>query len=131
MGGLFVVIEDEHPPVEYVSYNGLGRNPMIFGVPYIAGGAIFSISLIGGMLLANFIHPYFWLLSLISIPLIFFIKVICETDDKAVDILLLEIKWSILRLVNYQPYKGLMTITPVTYGRRFIDVKRYFETIPG
>ena len=125
---------DEHPPVEYISYNGLGRSPMIWGIPFMAGLAIMCLSLLGGLLLGTFIGGLGWLFALIGVPIALFVKMLCTNDDKAIQILILEIKWSILKTLsgNAKYHGGTMTIAPTTYGRKQKNVKRYFEkTIRG
>lgn len=123
------MLEEEQPPIEYVSYNGLGRKPMIWGIPYMVGLAILSVSLMGGLVLGTFVGNAGWLFSLIGIPLALFIKIICTNDDKAVDILLLETKWTIIKFIfgNSKYHGGTLTIAPISYGRKLKHVKRYFE----
>jgi type IV secretion system protein VirB3 len=121
--------DEQQQPIEYISYNGLGRNPSIWGVPYMTGLIIMSVSLLGGMLLGTFVGPAGWLFALIGIPLILFVKMICMTDDKAVGILLLEAKWVLIKALsgNARFHGGTMAIAPTTYGRKLRNVKRYFE----
>lgn len=125
--------QDEQPPVEYVSYNGLGRSPGIWGVPYMAGLGIMCVSLLGGLLLGTFVGPAGWLFVLIGVPIVLFVKMICTNDDKAVGILFLEAKWVLIKAVsgNAKYHGGTMTIAPTTYGRRLKDAKRYFEKAVG
>lgn len=121
---------EEQPPVQYISYNGLARRPMIWGIPYMAGLAIMCVSLLGGMMMGTFVHKIGWLFVLIGIPIALFCKSLCETDDRAIDILLIEIKWVLIKLIsgNAKYYGGTLTIAPTTYGRKQKNVKRYFET---
>ncbi len=56
---------DEQSPEEYISYNGLGRSPMIWGIPYMAGLAIMCLSLLGGLLLGTFVASWGWLFLLL------------------------------------------------------------------
>ncbi|MCW5223652.1 hypothetical protein D5041_21415 (plasmid) [Verminephrobacter aporrectodeae subsp. tuberculatae] len=120
---------DEQPPVEYVSYNGLGRSPMIWGIPYMVGLAVMCFSLLGGLLLGTFVGSPGWLFSVIGIPIGLFVKMLCTNDDKAVQILMLEVKWSLIKALsgNAKYYGGTMAIAPTTYGRKHKNVKRYFE----
>lgn len=120
---------EEQPPTEYISYNGLGRSPMIWGIPYMAGLVIMCVSLMGGMLLGTFVGPAGWLFALVGVPIGLFIKVICTNDDKAVQILMLEIKWTAIRVLtgSAKYYGGTLAIVPTTYGRRYRNAKRYFE----
>ncbi|MRD49386.1 hypothetical protein GHT07_19085 [Caenimonas koreensis DSM 17982] len=121
---------DEKQPVEYISYNGLGRSPMIWGIPYMVGLAIMCVSLLGGMLLGTFVGGLGWLFALVGIPLALFAKMLCTNDDKAIQILLLEVKWSLIKAVsgNSALHGGTLAIAPTTYGRKLKNVKRYFET---
>ena len=120
---------DEQPPIEYVSYNGLGRSPMIWGIPYMAGLGIMCVSLLGGMMLGTFVGGLGWLFALVGIPLALFAKVLCTNDDKAIQILILEVKWSLVRALSGNPkfHGGTLAIAPTTYGRKLKNVKRYFE----
>ncbi len=124
---------EEREPVEYISYNGMGRSPMIWGIPYMAGLAVVCVSLIGGMALGTFVTPSGWLFSLLGVPVLIFFKVICENDDKAIVILGLEAKWRIVSMMggNSKWYGGTTTFAPTTYGRKLKNVKRYFEKTVG
>lgn len=120
----------EQPPVEYISYNGLGRSPMIWGIPYMAGLAIVSGSLLVGMLLGTHVGDFGWLFTLIAIPLLIFIKILCTNDDKAINVLMLELKWTLIKKLsgNSAIHGGTLAIAPTSYGRKQKHVKRYFET---
>jgi type IV secretion system protein VirB3 len=135
---------NEHNPTEYpiayISYNGLGRNPMIWGIPYMTGLVVVCVSLLGGLVLGVGINPFGWLFSLISIPILMSVKIICTNDDKAVEAILLDAKWVILKFMggNAKYYGGTMTISPMTYGRKLSsngftlkNVKRYFKKTIG
>lgn len=125
---------DEQPPEEYISYNGLGRSPMIWGIPYMVGLAIMCLSLLGGLLLGTFVGGLGWLFALIGVPIALSVKMLCANDDKAIQILMLEVKWSILKALsgNAKYHGGTMAIAPTTYGRKLKNVKRYFKkTVRG
>lgn len=125
---------DEQPPEEYISYNGLGRSPMIWGIPYMVGLTIMCLSLLGGLLLGTFVGGLGWLFALIGVPIALFVKMLCTNDDKAIQILMLEVKWSILKALsgNAKYHGGTMAIAPTTYGRKLKNVKRYFKkTVRG
>jgi type IV secretion system protein VirB3 len=124
----------EQPEIVYVSYNGLARRPMFWGIPYMTALGIVSVSLLGGMMLGVIFGPVGWLFGLIGIPIALFVRGICSTDDRAVEILILEIKWIILKIIsgNAKYHGGTMAIAPATYGRKFKNVKRYFKkTVRG
>lgn len=123
------MLPKELAPIEYISYNGLGRSPTIWGIAYMTGLAVVSTSLLGGLLLGVFVHPAGWLFTLISIPILLFVKIISTNDDRAVTILLLEAKWVVTKWLSGSAryYGGTLTIVPVTYGRRLKNVQRYLE----
>ncbi len=125
---------NEPVPVEYISYNGLGRSPTIWGIAYMTGLAVVSTSLLGGLLLSVFVSQAGWFFALIGIPILIFIKIISVNDDRAVTLLLLEAKWFILKWFSgtSRYYGGTLTIAPLTYGRKLKNVQRYFaKTIGG
>ena len=127
-------MDEEQAATEYISYNGLGRSPMIWGIPYMAGLFIMCVSMLGGLALGTFIGGAGWLFCLIGVPIGLFVKNLCETDDKAVRILLLETKWLLIKKFsgNAEFHGQTMAIAPTTYGRKLKYVKRYFEkTIRG
>lgn len=123
----------EQPPTQYVSYNGLGRNPSVWGIPYMAGLAILCVSLMGGMLLGTLVMPAGWLFALIGLPIAWFVKLICTNDDKAVGIVFFEAKWVLIKVMsgNAKYHGKTMAIAPTTYGRRLKDAQRYFEKTVG
>ena len=123
----------EQPPTEYISYNGLGRNPSIWGIPYMAGLAILSVSVIGGMVLGVAVGPAGWFFALIGVPIGWFLKSICTNDDKALGIVCLEARWVLIKLAsgNAKYHGKTMAIAPTTYGRKLKNVKRYFEKTVG
>lgn len=123
------MLPTELAPIEYISYNGLGRSPTIWGIAYMTGLAVVSTSLLGGLILGMFVHQTGWLFALIGIPILLFIKIISINDDKAVTILLLEAKWVVWKWLSGTAhyYGGTLTIVPITYGRRLKHVQRYFE----
>ncbi len=125
--------DDEVKPVEYLSYNGLGRSPVIWGVPYMFILFVGSGALLFGMLCGLMFGPLGWLTGLIALPVLIFVKIISATDDKAINILMIEIKWMLLKVLSGTAkfFGGLLTLAPTTYGRRRKNVKRYFEERTG
>ncbi|MDM0029124.1 VirB3 family type IV secretion system protein [Variovorax saccharolyticus] len=123
----------EEPPAEYISYNGLGRNPSVWGIPYMAGLALLSVSMLGGMVLGLWVGPVGWSFALIGVPIGWFIKTICTNDDHAIGIVVLEAKWVLIKLAcgNAKYHGQTMAIAPTTYGRRLKNVQRYFEKTVG
>ena len=102
---------------------------MIWGIPYMAGLAIMCLSLLGGLLLGTFVGSVGWFFALIAVPIALFVRSISETDDKAIRVLMIELKWSILKKMggNGQFHGNTLAIAPISYGRKISHVKRYFE----
>lgn len=121
--------EIDNELIEYISYNGLGRSPAIWGIPYMTGLAVVSVCLLSGMMAGTFLGGAGWLLALIGVPILIFVKIISTNDDKAVNQLLKEAKWFVIKLVsgNAKYFGGTMAIAPISYGRKLKHVKRYFE----
>jgi type IV secretion system protein VirB3 len=120
--------------VEYVSYNGLGRRPMAFGVPYMPALILFTTTILGSTFLALKLDtPAGYLVAILAIPVFMYIKEICRTDDRAVEIVFIETKWTLIKLFSgtARYFGGTLTFAPVRYGRKFQDVKFYFETRSG
>jgi type IV secretion system protein VirB3 len=121
--------ELEKEPVQYMSMNGFGRTPMLWGVPYMAGLGIVCASLLPAMVLGTYVHASGWLFVLIALPLLLFAKEMCRLDDKALQVLAKEVKWSLIRLMggNTSYYDGMFTISPISYGRKQTNVERGIE----
>lgn len=122
-------------PQEYMSFNGLGRKAMIpvLGIPYMAALALSCIFMLGGVVLGFIFGPAGMLFALVALPVGFFIRLLCETDDRAIEILLLEVKWAVLKLIGGTArfVGGTLAVGPMKYGRRLRDVKEYFEESTG
>jgi len=116
---------DDQPPIEYLSYNGLGRSPTVWGVPFMAGLVIMCVCLLPAMLLGVFISPYGWLFAVTAVPLLIFARIQCETDDKALTKLAKEVKWALIKWMSGNPkiFGGTFTIAPVSYTRKLRNVE--------
>ena len=102
---------------------------MVFGVPIAAGMVVGCSSLLLSLVLGMTLGVAGWLTGLAGIPVLIFIRVICESDDRAVEIFTLELKWALIKAMsgNSRFHGGTLGIAPTTYGRKAKDVKRYFE----
>jgi type IV secretion system protein VirB3 len=120
---------DETPPQEFISYNGLGRSPTIWGIPYMFGLFFCCGALVVAMVCGLTFGPLGWLVGALAIPVLFYVKLISETDDKAIRLVAIEMKWFLIKFFrgNAKYFGGTMTIAPISYGRKFKYVKRYFE----
>jgi type IV secretion system protein VirB3 len=128
-------MDGEYTKPEFHSYNGLGRKAMVpkLGVPYMAGLTIFVVAILGSTLMAVAMEsPAGYLAGTLAAPLLIYIKEICRTDDRAVEIVLIETRWVLTRLSSgtARYFGGTFTFSPVAYGRRFKDAQKYFEAHP-
>lgn len=114
---------------QYVSYNAMARSPMVAGIPFMPFLMIGCLS----MLVSTFGGLWFgltgWMFGLPGVPALLYIKSISSTDDKAIEILLIEMKWFLIKKMggNAQFFNGAMHISPVAYGRKGKEIKRFFD----
>lgn len=122
--------EQQHSEAqEYMSFNGLARRPMVAGIPYMAALALMSLCLLGAVAAGIAFGPIGLLLGAAGVPIGMFIRLICETDDRAIEILVLEVKWAVIKMMSgtAKYFGGTLVVSPMKYGRKLRDVKQYFE----
>lgn len=126
-------MDNDYEKPEYASYNGFGRSPMLWGVPYMAGLFTMVFALLGALLLSTLFGGIGWLFGLMAIPIFLFFKVICADDDRAISILKIEAQWFLRKTVrsNAKLHGNTLTIVPAGYGRKPNDIKRYFKNTTG
>lgn len=110
---------------KYPSYNGLSRVAMSWGVPLMAVVIIATACLLIAAVAAFFLGVGGILFASVGIPFALYLKQICETDDQALRITLLEIKYRFSRR-NGKQFGNTYTLSPIQYGRREHVYKRYF-----
>jgi type IV secretion system protein VirB3 len=110
---------------QYPSYNGLSRVAMFWGVPLMAIVVISTACLLIGAVGAFFLGVGGILFASVGFPVLLYLKQICETDDQALRITLLEIKCRFGRR-NAKQFGNTYTLSPIQYGRREHVYKRYF-----
>lgn len=111
----------------YPSYNGLARTALIMGaLPLVPTILVGIVTILGALVLQAFIGPAGLLFAALSLPILFFLADICATDDRAMEILWLEITcWAGRR--NTSLWNNTTTFTPLKYGSQFNVYKRTFE----
>ena len=111
---------------ELPSYNGLDRAATVFGMPLVPVMA----TLVGLMFITMMVLPFLqakaFLIMLLAVPLIAFIRQQTMQDDQALRIRALEVKW-VLRRRNFRMFGKTNTILGNKYGRQHEDYKRFFE----
>lgn len=121
--------DDYYQKPRYLSYNAMARSPMVFGIPFmpmlVVGTGAIMLGLAGSVVLGG----VGWLLALVCVPILLFVKMISVTDDRAAFILIFEIKWYFVKKFsgNSVFFNGAMFVSPLKFGRKVKDVKRFFE----
>lgn len=101
----------------YPSYNGLSRVAMWWGIPLMAVVATFTICMAIAL-----IGSIFWgvgglFLGCVGLPVLLYLKQICETDDQAFRITMLDL-WIFVSRRNKRHFGSTYTLSPMQYGRR-------------
>lgn len=102
---------------EFSSYNGLDRTALFMGVPLLHAVGLLVLGI-----MAMFVGLYFFslvgfLFVLIVVPFGFMLRSITMNDDKALQILVLEMKFRAKR-VAYDLMGNTLTFVPERYLRR-------------
>lgn len=102
---------------EFSSYNGLDRTALFMGIPLLHAVGLLVLGII-----IMFIGMYFFdlvgfLFALIVVPFAFMLRNITMNDDKAMQILILEMKFRNKR-VAYDSMGNTLTFVPERYLRR-------------
>lgn len=121
MSNDLIDVTDEMP-----SYNGLERAATVMGMPLVPimgtlGGLMFIT-----MMALPFLQAKAFLILLLAIPIIAFIRQQTMQDDQALRIRALEVQW-VLRRRNFGMFGKTNTILGNKYGRQQYDYKRFFE----
>lgn len=112
--------------IEYPSYNGLSRVAMYWGVPLMAIVFIVLFSLMVGVIASIFLGVGGILFGFVGLPILVYFKQICETDDQALRITVLDL-FIFFGRKNKQSFGNTFTLSPMQYGRRIHVYKRYFR----
>ncbi|EMU4237354.1 hypothetical protein DZJ14_05680 [Neisseria gonorrhoeae] len=116
----------ENINTEYATYNALGRQAMIFGVPVVGLAASGFVLVMATMLAMPFLNGRALLILALLIPIFIGLRTVCETDDQALRIYAYEIKW-FFRKRNAKIFNNTTTIIPTKYGRQNSDFQRFFQ----
>lgn len=111
---------------EFPTYNALGRTALVFGVPLVPFAALVGSFLVLTMFLFTFIGgKALWVMTL-PLPLVFLMKTISKTDDRALSVLGYEVYCFFYRR-NARIFNQTNTILGIHYGKRLNDYQRFFE----
>lgn len=111
---------------EYSSYNGLDRTVLFFGIPLLWAMLLLVLSVI-----TMFIGMFFFkivgiLFVAVWLPIGIFLRMISQTDDKALDILKLEMKYRMKRK-GYDELGQTLSFFPERYLRYKKTIEPYFS----
>ncbi|WII91910.1 VirB3 family type IV secretion system protein [Kingella negevensis] len=116
----------ENINTEYATYNALGRQAMIMGVPVVALAMSSFVLVMATMLAMPFLQGRALLILALLIPIFIGLRTVCETDDQALRIYVYEIKW-FFRKRNAKMFNNTTTVIPTKYGRQNSDYQRFFQ----
>ncbi|MDK4696335.1 VirB3 family type IV secretion system protein [Kingella negevensis] len=116
----------ENINTEYATYNALGRQAMIMGVPVVALAMSSFVLVMATMLAMPFLQGRALLRLALLIPIFIGLRTVCETDDQALRIYAYEIKW-FFRKRNAKIFNNTTTVIPTKYGRQNSDYQRFFQ----
>lgn len=101
---------------EFSSYNGLDRTVLFMGIP-MAWAMILLVLSIFTMLIGMVLYKFIGLLfPLVWLPVALFLRIISQTDDKALGILGLELRFRMKRKA-YKEFGNTLTFLPEHYLR--------------
>lgn len=101
---------------EFSSYNGLDRVVMIAGVPLVPAVLLIVATLILSLIAQKLLGLIGFAFLALALPIFLFLKHISETDDKAMNILALEMMFRLKRRY-YSEFGNTLTYLPVKYLR--------------
>ncbi|MCO6520574.1 MAG: VirB3 family type IV secretion system protein [Snodgrassella sp.] len=111
---------------EHLTYSGLNRQVMLFGVPLTALAACLLLTVLVTSLLMPFLEGKALFLLLFPLPVIAFMHSICKNDDQALRIVFYECKCSFRRR-NVKLFNKTTTILSTKFGRQINDYQRFLE----
>lgn len=120
----------ENKKPQYASYNGLGREAMIgaTGIPLMTGLGVTTFFLLLWIILQAFVGPISILVLFVAVPILLFLRVICGNDDKAMRILILELRcW--MRHSDMPHFGKTLTLLPIKYGRHHARYQRFIKEV--
>lgn len=110
----------------FPAYTGLSRVAMAAGVPLVPLVMVAGIFALLAVIAAAVMGPGGLLVGTAALPILFFIRQMCETDDQALRILGLEIMcW--LHRAKCRLYGKCLTLAPIQYGSRLSTYRDAFR----
>ena len=102
---------------EFSSYNGLDRTALFMGIPLLACVALLVLGVFIMFVGMYFFSVIGFLFALLVVPVGFFLRTITMNDDKALQILIIEMQLRAKRVAN-DLMGNTLTFAPERYFRR-------------
>lgn len=115
---------------KYSAYAGLGRVAMIWGVPLMPLMIVGCASVFTALSVAIFLGPGGLLFGGLGVPILLFLRQMCETDDQALRILWLELR-CVMERRAWWLFGKTLTLAPIHYGRFLKVYRRPFRKQPS
>lgn len=113
----------------YAAFKGFGYNSMYMGVPLGPLLILFGAAVVGSFILAFLVGFFALLWPIICGLILMFLKVLCETDNKAMEVARLKFKAWMLRL---RKGSRVLTVSPNQPGSKhdhfFTSLKKIHRT---
>lgn len=100
----------------FSSYNGLDRVVMVLDVPLVPAVIVLMILMFGSLLAQKILGLIGFAFVALGLPIFLFLRNISETDDRAMNILALEMMFRLKRKY-YQENGNTLTYVPMKYLR--------------
>lgn len=115
----------------YSSFNGLSREPMVMGAPTLVTVGCFLLGFLLGVIGSIILGNVGMLFGLPLLPIFLFIRTLSQTDDQAVKVFLLEMKfywkYRVQKRMNYKANGNAVTFTTTGYTNNERDYRYTFE----
>lgn len=110
----------------FSSYNGLDRVVMVFGVPLVPAVIVLMILMFGSLIAQKILGLIGFAFVALGLPIFLFLRSISETDDRAMNILALEMLFRLKRKY-YQEFGNTLTYVPMKYLRNGEYIQQVFK----
>lgn len=101
---------------EFSSYNGLDRTALFLGIPLLPAILLLTLSVVVMFIGLFFFGVFGFLFALLLTPFAFFMRSITYNDDKALEMMLLELRFLAKRKA-YDEFGKTLTYQPERYLR--------------
>lgn len=109
-------MQETHKYREFSSYSGLDRVALIFGMPLLPAIGILTLSMFTMLACAAMFGIVGFLFALLFVPFVFLLRTICANDDRALEIMALELRYKFKRR-GYNEFGKTLTYLPERYFR--------------